>query len=96
MSIAVIGGGIRQRPGVRKAQPHSPCCKNELLTSDSKASCLGGVSELAMIPALIRSRLVMNTVGMVVVAALAASASGAPPTAAITATSRRTRSAASN
>jgi hypothetical protein len=45
MSIAVIGGGIRQRPGVRKAQPHSPCCKNELLTSDSKAPCLGGVSD---------------------------------------------------
>jgi hypothetical protein len=39
MSIAVIGGGIRQRPGVRKAQPHSPCCKTELLTRDSKASC---------------------------------------------------------
>src|SRR6516164_5458767 len=46
-------------------------------------------------PPLIGSPPIEKTIGMVVVAAFAASADGSPPTAAITATWRRTRSEAS-
>ena len=45
-------------------------------------------------PSLIGSLATMKTMGVVVVAALAASAEGGPPVAAMTATLRETRSAA--
>ena len=54
-----------------------------------------GRLRLATRPILTGSLLLSKTIGIVVVAALAASAETSPPVAAITATRRRTRSAAS-
>src|SRR6516165_4613979 len=81
--------------GTSSVSTSSCFCPNSTASEVTPVMLPPGRLRLETSPAAIGSPAVTKTIGMVAVAALAASAGGVPPTAAITATLRETRSASS-
>jgi hypothetical protein len=91
----LISTPIRATPGTRSRSSPSRFGSIRLVNRVTPVTLPPGRLKLSTKPALTGSPPIPNTIGIVVVAAFAASPEGSPPAATMTATCRPTRSAAS-